>query len=77
MLNRDFEQVLEVFLHDPLYKWALSPEKLQHLRPTCVFALLLSFVLIVERFIGIKKTSLLRVRLRPNPLRFIARCSQM
>eukprot|EP00472_Partenskyella_glossopodia_P011822 CAMPEP_0197537620 /NCGR_PEP_ID=MMETSP1318-20131121/57423_1 /TAXON_ID=552666 /ORGANISM="Partenskyella glossopodia, Strain RCC365" /LENGTH=353 /DNA_ID=CAMNT_0043095827 /DNA_START=274 /DNA_END=1335 /DNA_ORIENTATION=- len=25
--------VLEVFLHDPLYKWALSPEKMHKLRP--------------------------------------------
>jgi ataxia telangiectasia mutated family protein len=25
--------VLEVFLHDPLYKWALSPAKIQQLRP--------------------------------------------
>jgi hypothetical protein len=25
--------VLQVFLHDPLYKWALSPNKIQQLRP--------------------------------------------
>lgn len=25
--------VLEVFVHDPLYKWALSPNKIQQLRP--------------------------------------------